>query len=102
DVAQPGLHDLGRLQAVDAASVELDLAPSRTQHARDGHQGRGFSGPVASDDGDDLAFPNLQRDAVERLHVAVEGLELAHPQHCPPEIIPKSAPASPPAESSPR
>src|SRR5574341_492365 len=80
-VAQPRLHDLGWLEPIDAPPVELDLAPSRTQDARDGHQGRRLPRPVAPDHGDDLTRVNLQRDAVKRLQVPVERLQAAHPQH---------------------
>ena len=50
-------------------------------HPGDGADQRGLARAVGADDGDDLALGDLERDAVERLRVAVEEVEIADGQH---------------------
>ena len=50
-------------------------------HAGDGADERGLAGAVGADDGDDRALGDLERDAVERLRVAVEDIEVLDRQH---------------------
>ena len=52
-------------------------------HAGDGADQRGLAGAVGADDGDDLALRDLERDAVERLGVAVEEVEILDREHQP-------------------
>ena len=60
--------------AMSCAAIE-DAPAGRAVDAGDGADERGLAGPVGTDDGDDGAFLDLQRDAVERLGVAVKQIE---------------------------
>jgi hypothetical protein len=74
---------VGRL-VLDPLAQEGDLALDRLQQlgeARDRLQGGGLPGPVAADDGDDLAFVDVEGDAVQGLGRAVVHLEIAHLEH---------------------
>ena len=52
------------------------VAARRLVHAGDRANQRGLAGAVGADDGDDRALLDLQRNAVERLRVAVEQVEV--------------------------
>ena len=55
----------------------IEDAPARgLVHPGNGADQRGFAGAVGADDGDDRALLDLERDAVERLRVAVEHIEV--------------------------
>jgi hypothetical protein len=65
--------------AGDVGAAKQDAAARRPEHAGDGADQRGLAGAVGADDGDDRAFGDLERHAVERLRVAVEHVEVPRP-----------------------
>ena len=73
-------HAMAR-QATDFGPAEADAAASRTMQAGDGLDQRGLAGAVGADDGDDRSRVDRERNAVERLGIAVEQIELLHEQH---------------------
>jgi hypothetical protein len=50
-------------------------------HACDGADKRGLAGAVRTNDRDDVALRDVERDAIERLRVAVEYIEVLDAQH---------------------
>ena len=55
------------------------MVPSRARGLPQiGHHQRGFAGAVGADQRDDLAVVDVEVDALERHHAAVEGLHAAH------------------------
>ena len=50
-------------------------------HSGDRADQRGLAGAVGADDGDDRALLDVERNAVERLDVAVEHIEVFDAQH---------------------
>ena len=67
--------------ARDIIAAIADRAACRAQHARDGADERGLARTVRADDRDDRAFFDFDRDAVERLRVAVEHIEGLDGEH---------------------
>src|SRR5262249_15344231 len=67
-------------RAEDAHAFELDRAP-RGMHARDRADERGLARAVGAHDGHDLPRAHLERDAIERLGIAVEEIESTDRQH---------------------
>ena len=65
-----------RLERVDIFTFEQDLALARFLDATNGTQGGGFAGSVGADQGDDFSFFHRQRDAFERMNVAVIGVNV--------------------------
>ena len=62
-----------------AANIQaaIEHAPARRfEHTGDGLDERGLAGAVRADNGDDRALLDLERDAVERLGVAVKDVEV--------------------------
>src|SRR5229473_777426 len=80
-LAESQIADHMRRRSRDIAILEADRAARGLLHAEDGADERALAGAVGADDGDDLARGDVERDAVERLGVAVEEVELAHRQH---------------------
>ena len=77
---RPERDDLvGRHRPQIAPRVE-DLAGPGPAQPRDRVQGRALAGAVGADEGDDLAVPDLQGDALEGLDVAVEDVDVLHVQ----------------------
>src|SRR5438045_3004845 len=76
-------HDLVGRQASDVLALEQDGALARLRAAADGHQQRRLAGAVGADQRDDLAGRNLDIDAMQRLDMAVEGLDARYLQHRP-------------------
>ena len=76
DLADAEVADAVARPARDVAAAKHDAPARRAVHARDGADERGLAGAVRADDGDDLAFRDLERDAIERLRVAVEHIEV--------------------------
>ena len=74
--AKPG--DLVGRQSRDVAAVEDDRAFAGARIAADRHHQRRLAGAVGADQRDDLAFVDVEIDALERHDVAVEGLDAAH------------------------
>ena len=71
--------------ARDVAPVEHDPAARRARPAADRHQQRRFAGAVGADQRDDLAGADLEIDALQRLDIAVEGMDAADGQHRAPD-----------------
>jgi len=69
DVPKAQSDDLRRLVRLDPSTVKLDVSPTRSKDAGDGHQGGGLPCAVVADHGDDLALLDAQADAMERLEV---------------------------------
>ncbi len=67
--------------AGDIGAAIENAAAGRLQHAGDGADQRGLAGAIGTDDGDDRAFLDLERDAIERLGIAVEDVEVLDFQH---------------------
>jgi hypothetical protein len=65
-------------QAGDVAAPEADGPGARALDAGDGADQARLAGAVGPDDGDKLALLHHERDAVQRLRVAVEEIETLH------------------------
>ena len=65
-------RDLLRSEVVDRPASQADLASSRPDQTADRTERRGLAGPVAADEGDDLAFTHAERDVVQRPDPAIE------------------------------
>ena len=59
-----------------SSPVEADRALARRRQPRDRAQRRRLAGAVRADQRDDLALLDLERDALERLDVPVEGVDV--------------------------
>jgi hypothetical protein len=81
DLADAELADAMALVAGDVLALEADRAARRALHASDCADQRGLAGAVGPDDRDDLALGDVERDAVERLRVAVEEVEIGDAEH---------------------
>src|SRR5262249_3078220 len=68
-------HDLEGGKAGDVRAVEADAAHARLRRAADRHQQRRLSGAVGADQGHDLALVDGQIDAMQRLDMAIEGMD---------------------------
>src|ERR1700734_3013966 len=62
-------------------AAEHDRSGSLADDAHDRFQGRRFAGPVASKQGDDLAFPHVEIDPVENVRLVVPGLQASDAEH---------------------
>ena len=62
----------------DRRAVEQDVAAARRHHAGDGFQQRALAGAVGADHRHHLAGVDRERDAEQRLEVAVKGVDGAH------------------------
>jgi hypothetical protein len=71
------LGDIVRRHIGNVAAVEDDLAFARARIAEDGHHQGRLAGAVGADERDDLALIYLERDALKRDDIAVEGLDAA-------------------------
>jgi hypothetical protein len=58
-------------ETVDPRAAEADRALCRTLQPDDDLQERALAGPVGADDGDDVAFVDPERDAVDGRETAV-------------------------------
>ncbi len=67
--------------ARDVVAAKDDPPARRAVHARDGADERGLARAVGADDRDDRPFVDLERDAVERLRVAVKDVEALDREH---------------------
>ena len=68
-------------QVIDPVALELDDAAARRQQAHDGIHGRRLAHAVAAHQGHHLAGIDGELHAEQRLARAVEGRQLADPQH---------------------
>ena len=75
DLADTEVADPVARLAGDVGAAEADASGPRPLHAGDGADQAGLAGAVGADDGDQLAAAHLQRDAVQRLGVAVEEVQ---------------------------
>jgi hypothetical protein len=64
------------LEPLDLPAVEHDAAGARSLEPGDRANERRLAGAVRADDGDDRPPRHLERDARERLRVAVEQVEI--------------------------
>src|SRR6185437_6692456 len=80
-LADAEIADAVRRPAGDLPTIEADRTAARPLHAEDGADERALAGAVGADDGDDLAFGDVERNAVERLRVAVEEVDVAQLEH---------------------
>ena len=62
----------------DVPVLEPDAARGDASEAGDGSQHGGLARPVGADEADDLALGDGQRDALERLDLAVVDVEILH------------------------
>src|SRR5689334_16691906 len=82
-IAEPRSGDAIGGEPADHRAKQLHHAPARRCQADQAAQGRRLAGAVAPEQGHDLAFMHLQRDAVQDVALAVEavkvlGLECVH------------------------
>ena len=70
-----------RAQPLNGLTAKEDFAAPRRRHAGNRHQGRALACAVGADQRDDLAFVDRQRDVLERLDIAVIGLDIANFKH---------------------
>src|SRR4051794_14174523 len=75
-LGDPDLGDLVAGETLDLGAVEEDAAGPRRHDARDRPQRRRLARAVGADERDDLALVDLERDALERLDRAVEGMDV--------------------------
>ena len=80
-LAEAKLADLVARPAGNVLPAIEDTAARGLEHAGDGADERGLAGAVGADDGRDRALLDCERDAVERLGVAVEDVEVFDRQH---------------------
>src|SRR4051794_9154434 len=78
DVADAVPGDDARGQPDRLHAVEDDRAFPPGQDAHDRLHGRGLAGPVAAEQGDDLARKNVEADPVQDMGLAVPGVKVAH------------------------
>jgi hypothetical protein len=67
--------------AGDVHAAEGDAPAQLRAHAGERADERCLAGAVGADDGDDRALLDVERHAVERLHVAVEHIQVLDVQH---------------------
>ncbi len=79
--AEPKASDAIGRQRADIAIAKLDPAGPRLEIAHDGENGRGLAGAVAAEEAHHLFFPHGQRDAVQDVAVAVEGMDVVELEH---------------------
>ena len=65
----------------DVGVAEQDAAARRPIHAGNGANQCGLAGTVRTDDGNDIAGRNFERNRIERLRVAVKDIEIFDAQH---------------------
>ena len=80
-LAEAEVADAMARPAGNIGAAEDDAAARLRLHAGERADERRLAGAVGADDGDDRAFRDLERHAVERLHVAVEDIEVFDAQH---------------------
>ena len=80
-MGQALLHDLVRADALDALALVQHITRFGVQQAGDGLQGGGFSCTVGTDQGDDLALVDLERDVLHGVDVAVIHIDIVYFQH---------------------
>src|SRR5882672_8547216 len=68
-------RDAVRGEAGDVAPLVADFARARRREAGDRAQRGGFSGAIAAEEGDDLAFGEIQRQPVQDMAEAVERID---------------------------
>src|SRR5262249_57507032 len=65
-------------QVAGRRTVEQDRVAARAHRTGDAPEQRRLAGAVRADDGDGLTGGDLERDAEQRLEVAIEGVKRAH------------------------
>ena len=60
---------------------KYDLTVPRRNDTANRHEGRGFTGPVGTDEGDDLTFGYFYADAPECLDIPIECLDPVQLKH---------------------
>ena len=75
-MADAGLADAMGRPGCDVDAVEADASVGRLLDAVNDADQRALAGAVGADDGHDLAIADVERDAVERLGVAIEEVEV--------------------------
>jgi len=81
DLADAEVADGVRFQPENGFLLEGNRPGSWLLYSRNAADERGLAGAVGADDGDDLALGHAERDAIERLRVAVVQIEIFHFQH---------------------
>ena len=71
-----------RRHVVDVLVAEGDGALRRGQDAGDGVEGGGLARPIGADQGDDLVLVHVQGDALQRVDLAVEDVEIVDFEKC--------------------
>src|SRR4029079_2908660 len=75
------LHDLVRGHAADPVSVQRDLTSGGMKQARDRLECRALACAIGADQGHDLALLHFDRDALQRMNVAVVGVDIGDVEH---------------------
>ncbi len=60
----------------DVTPGKMDAAGACLRPTANRHEQGGFAGAIRADECDDLAFRDLEVDALQRLDIAVEGVDL--------------------------
>ena len=81
DLADAEIADAVARLAGDVGAAEADAPGARRLDAGDGADQARLARAVGADDGDELALGRRQRDAVQRLGVAVEQVQLLDLEH---------------------
>ena len=69
-----------RREGLQVLAAKENLAGAGAHQAADCAQGRAFAGAIAADERHDFAFVNMQRNALQRVDVAVAGVNLVEQQ----------------------
>ena len=76
DLPDAEVADMVRFATGDVGALEADASGARRFNAGDCADQRGLAGAVGADDRHNMAFWDFDRDAVERLRVSVEQIEV--------------------------
>jgi hypothetical protein len=71
-------HDLVCAQSGERVPGHHDLPRAGANQAGDGAQCRGLARPVAAEQCHDLAFADVQRDAMQNLYVPIAHVQIAY------------------------
>ena len=80
-LAEAKIADAVTGPARNVGAAEGDSAARLRLHAGERADERRLAGAVGADNGDDRAFLDIKRHRIERLHVAVEHIEVFDAQH---------------------
>ena len=80
-MGDPAEHDVVGGDAEEGFALEAHVATAGGEEPRQGLEGGGLAGAVVAEEGHDLALGDPERDALERVDLPVEDVEVLHLQH---------------------